>query len=197
MLRLPDESPKLTGLAPWRPQLLAGLRPDLGGLVAGGELAYVVVDELDAGVAGLVISEWPRVDELGRLRFELEADVRVAVDAAALQELLGERVPVASSGGEAVAGELRRRRLVVGDVFAAPLRERPAEDVETPGDPRRWLGSPIVDLSSEAREAAKVQYYAAVAHVLDERELDEIVSEFRGEGPPGTEPEGGPGEAGA
>ena len=50
--------------------------------------------------------------------------------------------------------------------------QNPSEDIEAPGDPNRWFSGPIVDLSADAREAAKVQFYAAVSHVLSEGELD-------------------------
>ena len=79
----------------------------------------------------------------------------------------------------------------MGDVFAARRRELP-QDADTLDDARWWFEPPVVDLSAEAREAAKVQYYAAVSRVLSEDELDVIVSEFRDEGPGGTDPGRGP-----
>jgi hypothetical protein len=180
---------------PWLPRSLGHVGTPVFDRVERGELWYVVVDELDPGVAVLVVSRWPRVDGSGRLRFQQEADVQLAVDAAGFQEPLGQRLPSGEPEAPATDEELRRRPLQVGDVFAAALSEVPSEDIETPGDPKRWFGSTIIDLSGEAREAAKVQFYAAVSHVLTEDELDAIVSEMRGEGP--TSPEGGPeGEGG-
>ena len=43
----------------WVPQGLR--RKDLS------SLAYVVIDELDSGLAGLTVSPWPTLDGLGRL----------------------------------------------------------------------------------------------------------------------------------
>jgi hypothetical protein len=173
--------------APWRPPGLDQAPPELQAAFANGELAYVVVDDLEPGVAGLVVSRWPRVDELGRIRFELERDARVAVDVATLQELLTQRVPVVPGSARATEELLRTRPLLVGDVFAARLVSVPEGEVDTPTDARGWFATPIVDVSVEAREAAQAQYYAAVAGVLTETEIDEIVEEFRGDEAPGPE----------
>jgi hypothetical protein len=148
-------------------------------------------------VAGLVVSKWPRVDDSGRLVFDLGADRSLAAFAADVQALLEDRVLVVDGAAPAAEESLRRRPLQVGDVFGAVLSEDLADDVETPGELRRCLKAPVVDLTAEAREAAKVQYYAAVSHVLSVTELDAIVDEF-GEGqggPSDTTPEG-PGEGG-
>jgi hypothetical protein len=169
-----EESPP----APWRPLGLERLGSELEALVAAGDLVYVVVDELDAGIAALVVSRWPRVDGLGRLRFDLERDVHLAVDAEALQRLLEERVSLVAGGSGAAEEELRSRPLLVGDVFGARLVEQPVDESNAPVDPARWLAGPIVDVSADAREAAKVQYHAAVAGVLTATDVDAIAEEF-------------------
>ena len=149
----------------WRPPSLEEARKAVG----RRELAYVVVDELEANVAGLVLSRWPSIDARGRLRFDLDADVRVAVDAEKLRHLLQKREGAAA---------LRSRPLLVGDVFAARLRRRPRADVDTPIDPGRVLAEPIVDISADAREAAKAQYYAALGGVFAADEIDAMADEF-------------------
>jgi hypothetical protein len=187
-----EESPDHGPRSPWVPRSLVGLRPDLANLVRERGLVYVVVDELAAGVAELIVSEWPGVDDSGRLIFDLGADRSLAAFAADVQALLEERVPVVQGGAAPAAEEsLRRRPLQVGDVFGAVLRETLADDVDTPGELGHWLRAPVVDLTAEAREAAKVQYYAAVSQVLSVTELDAIVDEFGEEegGPPDTTPE--------
>jgi hypothetical protein len=173
-----EGSEKPEPAAPWRPSGLERLGAELEALVAAGKLVYVVVDELDAGIASLVVSRWPHVDGLGRLRFDLERDVHLAVDAEALQRLLEERVPLVPGGAGAVGEELRSRPLLVGDVFGACLVEVPADERDAPLDPARWLSGPIVDVSADAREAAKVQYHAAVAGVLTATDVDAIAEEF-------------------
>jgi hypothetical protein len=165
------------------------VRPDLDRLVREGGLVYIVVDDLAAGVAELVVCEWPRVDSSGRLVFNQDAARSLAAFEDDMRALLEERVPIVAAS-PSVQEALRRRPLQVGDVFGAVLREELAEDVETPDHLGRWLRAPVIDLTAEAREAAKVQYYATVSHVLSVAELDAIVEEFtEGEGPPDTTPE--------
>src|SRR2546423_14505168 len=79
----------------WRPSSLRRARPDLDNLLTRGSLAYVVVDDLDAGVAELVVSDWPRLDDAGRLVFDQASDANLVVDVASLETFLHERVGVA------------------------------------------------------------------------------------------------------
>src|SRR5919202_4747738 len=135
---------ELAGLPLWLPEVAAVSTP---------EPVYVVVDELAEGVAGLVVTRWPRRDSFGAPRFDEEADFELSVDARRLEELL----PI--------------DELKIGDAFAAQLRQRPTDELETVQEATQWLGPPFVDVSDEAREAAKTQYYAALAGVLTPDEL--------------------------
>src|SRR3954469_5588906 len=108
------EPEDLSGLPIWTPAV-----DDLE-LVA--ELRYIVVDELHEGIAGLVVSPWPRVDARGRLVFGAEEEsVRVAAPAGALRDLLREqRTPVVIGGvTETQRAALQTRAVAIGDVFAA------------------------------------------------------------------------------
>jgi len=168
---LPPEPPPadLNQLEPWRP---AALEPDAD--TAG--LAYIVVDELHEGIAGLVVSPWPRSDERGRLHFAGESEsTRVATPADALGELLSERrTPIVSGGVEPAQEEaLRTRPVAIGDVFAARLRGEPR-----PGDPAGWLAAPVLDLTAPAREAAKAQTSAALSGAMSTEYLAVIAEEF-------------------
>src|SRR4051794_4221280 len=86
----PPEPVDRSALEPWR----------VRGVTFGAELAYIVVDELHGGIAGLVVSPWPRVDARGRLVFAPEEEsTQVAAPAAALEALLSEqREPVVDVG---------------------------------------------------------------------------------------------------
>ncbi|HKP91591.1 MAG TPA: hypothetical protein VJT75_16615 [Thermoleophilaceae bacterium] len=89
----PDPGPEGPPIRDWwrpKPLTAAGAEP------AWEELAYVVVDELHEGVAGLVASPWPVVDDLGRLRFGPEDEsVRIArPEADLLDQLARHRKPV-------------------------------------------------------------------------------------------------------
>jgi hypothetical protein len=166
---LPPDPPRddLEGLEPWRP---LGHDADTAGL------AYIVVDELHEGIAGLVVSAWPRVDERGRLHFGGEGEsTRVATPADALLALLSERrAPIVPGGVEAAQEEaLRTRPVAIGDVFAARLRAEPS-----PGDPGAWLATPVLDLTVPAREAAKAQTSAALSGAMSTDYLAVVADEF-------------------
>ncbi len=137
---------------------------------------YVVVDELEEGVAAVVCEPWPELDRRGRLCFP-RPDLRLGaeVDPAALQLLLASRTPLASlAPGQRPA--FAARPLRAGDVFCAVVdRKALAAD---PGAVTEWLGVPVIDVSAQAREAAKAQYYAAVGPVLTGDELDGLAADF-------------------
>ncbi|CAN5293580.1 hypothetical protein BH18ACT4_BH18ACT4_06320 [soil metagenome] len=145
----PAVEPRSTFAGPWRP---AGLDWPRAGL-----LLYVVVDEIVGSNVGLAVSPWPQLDELGRIRFGAATSPRmVEADRSELQAHLDRyRRP-----------EILRGRLVrMGDAFAVagadwPLPERLASD------PASWMPPDIQDVTPQAREAARVSFFAAVAPVL-------------------------------
>jgi hypothetical protein len=143
------------------------------GKISTARLRYVVVDELFANTAELSISSWPVVDALGRLRFADEPTTHVEVDARRMQSFLRRhRMPRKAVG----------RVLRAGDAFGVTVRARELtafleahESSETPElartrmlDPRtwEWLEPPIYDVTSAAKEAAKLSYYAALTGPL-------------------------------
>src|SRR5688500_13704433 len=143
--------PDPASMPPWQPGQVRER------LVADGrweDLSYIVVDELHEGVAGLLISPWARLDPSGRLGFRGEADTtRSARTASELLAVLRpqrppvEPVPV----DERTEEQLRGRELRISDAFAARMRGAPE------GDPASWLGDQVLDITAEAREAAKAQ----------------------------------------
>jgi hypothetical protein len=118
----------------WRP---AGIRPRRGD-------SYVAIDELFDGVVTLAVANWPRVDRGGRLRFE-ESE-RVAVDGDQLQAAVSRR-------RRAQGEDAWDRPLRIGDVFLVRGRRT--------ANPESWRE--IIDVSTAARDAAKVAANAAVA----------------------------------
>jgi hypothetical protein len=153
-----------SALDPWR----------VPGVTYEAELAYIVVDELHDGIAGLVISPWPRVDGQGRLVFGSEAEnTRVAAPAAALEALLSEeRTPVVDVGSADLEA-LRARAAEIGDVFAACVHGTPAN-----GDPAAWIRRPVLDITVPARELAKTQTSAALSGAMSADYLDHVAEEF-------------------
>src|SRR5215204_848289 len=118
---------------------------DWSGLDTTG-LSYIVVEEIEGGMVGLAVSDWPTTDDKGRLRFDSEP-VQAAVELVELERFL----------------DLHRqpsRPLRVGDVFAA--RTGPPTT-----HPEGWIEPPVHDVTVDAREAAKVAFYAAVAPIID------------------------------
>jgi hypothetical protein len=156
------------GSRPWRP-------PSLG-QVELGSLAYLVVDEIVGSSVGLVLADWPSIDSEGRLRFAVaKATLMLGAERGALEHFLaGHRLPPT----------LAKRPLRIGDVFGvspiaaalAPVREELVAErrLEPLLSPEEWIAPPIYDLTAEAREAAKLTFYAAVAPTLSEDEADEL-----------------------
>jgi len=146
---------------PWRPPSLARLAEPVD--VAG--LTYIVVEELiRPDRVGLSLASWPVADRNGRLRFHGDGPAHVGVALSALTDYLA-RHRVAGPRG-------RRRPLRVGDVFAAVvggLGDHAHDDTDT--EPiwieglDSWLVPPVYDLTADAREVAKLAYYAGVSAV--------------------------------
>jgi hypothetical protein len=159
------------GGRPWRPSTLRGL--------SARRLRYVVVDEVFADIAELSLSSWPVLDAQGRLRFPDAAAADFEVDAARMRTFLRRhRMPRKAAG----------RPLRTGDAFGFVVDGRGLEAfLEGLGSPSlteaergrlrnpatwEWLATPIFDVSSEAREAAKLSHNAALAQPLPEQALE-------------------------
>jgi hypothetical protein len=141
------------------------------------KLSYIVVDEIVAPTCVLAVSEWPRVDDKGRLRFRLSKRPQLVRVAARdlMKHLATHRLPRKGS----------QRELRIGDVFAAVADKdrlpKPQSDAEahklagsslTPVE--TWLDPPIYDVTASARDAAKVALYSAVAPTLTPDEVKRL-----------------------
>lgn len=148
---------------PWLPSVLAQVAPALV-----SALTYAVIDERDQpdGQLSFVLSGWPRLDDLGRVRHQHDRLVEVAVSAGRWQAMIAER---------RIPEVLRDRPPRIGDAFAVMLERRNARQLLDP------IG-PVVDVTADARDAARAAFYGAVASPLDasvapdvaEREEDRI-----------------------
>ena len=155
---------------PWQPPALAGVDVE--------ELSYIVVDEIVAPTCVLAVTEWPRVDGKGRVRFRL--DVRPHLVRVSVHEL------TRYLGKNRVGARNRKREVRIGDVFGAvahtgqlPEPESEAEAHDSKLQPLHWLEPPVYDLTSPAREVAKIALYAAVAPVLKREEVERLVKRRR------------------
>lgn len=131
------------------------------GLEVDASDAYVVVDDLMDGVAVLAYSSWPRLDRVGRLSFadeDLGSESTFHIDAEDLQSTLNEKREAAVAVGMDPA--LTDRPVRIGDAFL--IRNLAA------GDPRAW--ELVVDVTPQARTAAKTALYGAVAPRVSEEE---------------------------
>lgn len=134
---------------PWRPPVLR----DVPARVLNA-LTYVVLDDLDAEDGEVVVdlSAWPQLDQLGRVRHDLATTVEVDLPVRDLARL------AAKAKGRA------KRPPRIGDAFAMLLRSRSLEGLKAP------VG-PAVDVTVDARAAARAAFYGAVSTPLSEPEL--------------------------
>jgi hypothetical protein len=141
-----------------------------------------VVDEKVEGLVTVSFSPWPLVDEDGRLSFPSDDAPTLVFEEDLLTAFLAQTrqlsVPVEAPS------DLVSRELRVGDVFAvrprAPLTrvlEGEAEEPPRPVIPTRWLSPPIYDVTPDARDAAKLAYYAAAAALLPESTIEVELAE--------------------
>ncbi|HEX2028095.1 MAG TPA: hypothetical protein VHF25_08865 [Nitriliruptorales bacterium] len=118
---------------------------------------YLVVDNLDGDVAVLVAAPWPTLDVHGRLRFG-PSQRRTT-----LTRPRGELQRDVVTGRRAAKQRAASRPLRIGDTF---YLEAP-DSVDGP-----W--PVLVDVTGEARDAAKVAFYGAVTPRLDPNEADRL-----------------------
>lgn len=147
------------GWRPWEPPAapeLAARRP-----------SYVVVDEIVGDAVGVAIHPWPLADHKGRLRFTDYGEGRFAgTSLAALQAWVEDhRVAALAAASSPAAEALATRPVTIGDVFAATTHAEGAGVT-----PESLIGADFVDLTIDAREAAKLAFYGAVGRPLAEDE---------------------------
>lgn len=146
-----------------------------------GDFHYVVVDEIVGSSVGLALSAWPELDAQGRLLFGATEVYLLGSPRGELETFLSKhRLPE----------DLRERPLRIGDVFAVRVRPEALEEIVDELDeqqrlepffaPESWIEPPVYDVTADARDAAKVAFYAAVTPTLDAEEaapLAELLEE--------------------
>jgi hypothetical protein len=137
------------GPSPWVPHVLSKVPVEVL-----TRLTYAVLDEREAdGDLSFVLTAWPYFDVLGRVRHHRTTAVDVVVPSREWQALLeARRVPTV----------LRDRAARIGDAFAVLLRERSAEHLLDPT-------GPVVDVTADARDAARAAMYGALAPPLPDQ----------------------------
>jgi hypothetical protein len=146
------------------------------------ELWYVLVEEMVGDAVGLRVAAWPRADPEGLPVFaDPEGEVELGADRDELQRRVDRlRRPQPGSARSAQAA-LRRRRLALGDVFAADIDARAlaaaarSEQVASSG----WLRG-LFDVTADARDAARQIFYQAVTAPLSGPARQEIMQEQMG-----------------
>ncbi len=128
--------------------------------------AYVVVDELIDDVLVLASSPWPVLDQVGRLAPPSQGATATSTSAypvAVLQNTINEHRRRLSDPADPDISEVSDRPLRIGDVFS--IRGFAA------GDPTAW--EVVVDVTAQARTAAKIALYGAVAPITSKEEAEE------------------------
>lgn len=150
----PERSEKSQEMRPWKAPSLQKEHVDLE------RLTYVVVDEIVDDTVGLSLSPWPKADPDGRLRFGVEDDPRhVGVDLRDLCTFLTKKrgmefVPISRRPAEHAKRELR-----IGTVFAVEVKTPKSSEWKRPLDKHV---DRVFDITSDAREVAKLAYYGAM-----------------------------------
>ncbi|HEX3199033.1 MAG TPA: hypothetical protein VHR39_15905 [Propionibacteriaceae bacterium] len=146
----------------WLPSVLAQVVPDVV-----SALTYAVIDERDQpkGQLSFVLSDWPRLDDLGRVRHRHDQLVEVVVPEDKWQAMLAKR---------RIPEVLRDRPPRIGDAFGVMLERRNARQLLHP------IG-PVVDVTADARDAARAAFYGAVASPLDPSVVPDVVDEHEEE----------------
>lgn len=148
-----EPSEAVEAAAAWRPDSLVRAGIDTPDPSAW----YLVIDDLDGDVTALVAAPWPTLDLHGRLRFG--ASQRRTTLTRARRELQGELVAARRTAKQRAAS----RPLRIGDTFY----------VEAPdGLSGSW--PVLIDVTREARDAAKVAFYGAVTPRLDPDDADRL-----------------------
>ncbi len=162
---------------PWIPADYAGLPAERREALLEEFRHYAVVDDLEedaaAGTVVLIVTPWPGIDQQGRLRFAHTADgerdeeiidqqgdgLRTFINQYRCR-LSEDGFPVAGFAGDAKV--LQERPIRIGDAFALNDAAHAALHGEATPDPVL-----VFDITTSARELAKISYYAAAAGVLD------------------------------
>jgi hypothetical protein len=152
-------------LRPWLAPSLSARGVDVTGLT------YIVVEEIVGDVVGLSLSDWPGADPQGRLRFRVREDpIHVAVGMKTLCTFLRQHRLSVRPVEEGRSS--RGRPLAIGTAFAAELRGDDAVEWTPPLD--RWIPGPVYDITADAREVAKLAFYAAVTERWEQKRAESL-----------------------
>ncbi len=155
--------------SPWIPAEFAAMADDWADVV----VSYAVVDDQDDDTTVLAVADWPYVDYRSRLVFGETRDMDLETEPL-WQFLIRFRCDVGPDGElrTPIFGErrtLRRRDIRVGDTFA--LSRAAVESLEAIARGEEPdLDAPsivVLDVSADARDAAKIAFYAAATGTLD------------------------------
>lgn len=155
----------------WRPLGLPEsiTNEDLAGFV------YAVVEERIDEILGLIVTSWPKADGGHPVFAGPEQEYEVAVANADLHQALSQRyiesaLQLTSQRLLLESKELRERPIEVGDTFAIPASldaVAAAAEAAGPVEANSWIEGQVIDITADAREAAKLATLRAVAPPLD------------------------------
>ena len=177
----------------WRPP---GLPTDLTNQELAG-FVYAVVEERIDDVLGLVVTEWPRANREQPIFVGADREYEIAVSTADLQSVLSKRFPVASRAVRrrvrrmpSEMRALRERRVEVGDAFAIPAsldEVAAAANSERQVEATAWVKGRVIDVTADAREAAKLATLRALAPPLDPKVEESLLADAQDRQMPETQ----------
>lgn len=130
---------------------------------------YVVIEEVAGAVAEVMRWPWPLADQLGHL-FWPEGD---------LDRLVTAVVPLAVLRADMYEPSGLERSPRAGDTFAAEIGgsawSAPDGSQEATTDLRQLFPGTVLDISADARDAAKLAYQGASAAVFDGSEAEDLL----------------------
>lgn len=152
---------------PWFPDCITPFASSPADARAGW--CYVVVEEVAGAVAEVMRWPWPLADQIGQL-FWPEGDRDRLVTAVVSLPTLRQQMYEPSG---------LRRSPRAGDAFAAELGGTGWSDLDADDEPVIDLGKlfpgRVVDISADARDAAKLAYQGANAAIYDGSEAEDLM----------------------
>ena len=151
----------MAGQVPWVPRSLHEYVHDPGELRE--QWCYVILEEIVDGVALLMRWPWPLADEKGRLFWPREDDDQVREAS----------IPVTALRRQLYQPGHVQRAPRVGDTFAVRRTDRPgwaAKDTVT--DVAELFPDHVIDVSADARVAAKLAFQGSLVPVVPREAVD-------------------------
>jgi hypothetical protein len=148
---------------------------------------YAVVEERIDEVFGLIVTPWPKADGEQPVFAGADQEYEIAVERADLQDAISSRTvapPPDLKPQELIDAKqvLSEREIEVGDAFAVPSSLEviaAASESTAPPEADTWINGIVIDLTADAREAAKLAMLRALAPPLEPKVKRRMLADAR------------------